>query len=385
MLKLPSNSDVSSGKSGATSLWTQDFDWPFGAPPPTHDFLASQGLDPDNMQLLGLNECPLPPEPAVIEAVTRSAHLLNRYPDNVLTPLVEAVARQTGTDADLQVWGSGAGELIHRAVAIAAGADLHIVSPSPTFWGYERIFALFRADVTRTPLLPDCRMDMDAILAAITPRTGIVTFATPGNPSGISLSSEEIEEIARKTPDNVLLMVDEVYHEFCAFEGGPDALDILRRCRSAPWVILRSFSKAYRLAGARVGYGLASDAATARRLREHSLNFTVSSPGFAASLASYEDRQSLSAYLAFNRDQKPAIYEKLRQAGAIPLESHANFISARLPVAAAQVLPRLRESGIICAGWNHPDFPDMIRIGIGSPHANDAAADMLNKVLAALT
>lgn len=377
---MPDSTDKTNPESsdpGGKPVWTEPFDWPFGTPPPTRDYLSSQGLDPDHMHLLGLNEAPLPPGATVQEAVARAAHVLNRYPDNVLTPLVEAVAKRTGTAAGLQIWGSGAGELIHRAVAIAARERLHIVSPSPTFWGYERIYALFDADVTRTPLQPDGRMDVAAFLAAITPRTGLVTFVTPGNPSGTSLSEEEIETIARRTPDNALLMVDEVYHEFSAFEGGPDALDILRRTRRAPWVVLRSFSKAYRLAGARVGYGLASDQATARRLREHSLNFTVSSLGFAAALAAYEDRQALSAYLAFNRDRKPDIYAQLRQAGAAPLESSANFISARLPVPAAGVLARLREAGIICAGWNHGDFPDMIRIGIGHPESNAAVASVL--------
>ena len=166
-------------------IWTADFDWPFGNPPPTRDYLASQGLDPDAMHLLGLNEAPLAPPASVQEAVAAAAQYLNRYPDNVHSGLVHAVAKRCLTAPDLQVWGSGAGELIYRAVAIAARQGLHIVSPSPTFWGYERVYALCNADVTRTRLHSDGRLDVDSLLGAITERTGIVTFATPGNPSGV--------------------------------------------------------------------------------------------------------------------------------------------------------------------------------------------------------
>ena len=176
-------------------------------------------------------------------------------------------------------------------------------------------------------------------------------------------------------------MVDEVYHEFCAFDGGPDALEILRRSRQAPWIVLRSFSKAYRLAGARVGYGLASDPATARRVREHSLNFTVSSTGFAAAYAAYEDRQALTAYLAMNRAETTALSAALAKSGAAPLPSSANFVSARLPTSAADVLPRLRAAGIVCAGWNHADFTDMIRVGVGVSEATAACAAVLKGAL----
>lgn len=345
-------------------MWNTDFDWPFKTPP-TRDFLRSQGAAVDDWHLLALNECPLPPPESTQQYLADILPQLNRYPDNIRQELVQAVADKTGTGAELQIWGNGASDLINRAISIATQHQLEIVSPSPTFWGYERAYRLQQATVTRTTLDAQGDIDVDALLGAITPQTGIVTFATPGNPSGISLSAAAIEQIARETPDDVLLLIDEVYHEFCVHEGGPDALEIVRRVRTAPWVVLRSFSKAYRLAGARVGYGLASDVFTAKRLREHCLNFNISTLNYAAALASYRDETALQDYLAHNQTEKVFLSEQLLALGLKPMPSAANFVSVELPVAAAEVLATLREQKVACASWNHADYPRFIRIGLG--------------------
>ena len=134
-----------------------------------------------------------------------------------------------------------------------------------------------------------------------------MTFATPANPSGLSVPADQIAEIARAVPTNILLLVNEVYHEFAAFDGEPDLLDILRRERTAPWLVLRSFSKAYRLAGARVGYGLASDENTAHRVQEHAVNFATPSLGFAAPLAVWRDQESLAETLDLNQRERDAL------------------------------------------------------------------------------
>ena len=354
------------------SFWRDDFHWPFGTPP-TCDHLAANGLAPDELHLLALNESPLAPLAGVADALAQSAASLNRYPDNYFWPLVAAVEERTGIGADRQLWGNGAGELINRAVGTATRAGLSIVSPSPTFWGYERVYAIQCAKVTRTPLTRTGAVDIDALIKAIAPDTGIVTFATPGNPGGASLSREEIIHVARATPEHVLLLVDEVYQEFCVHEGGPDALEILKQHRAAPWLVLRSFSKAFRLAGARVGYGLASDGATARRVREHSLNFTVAASSFSAAHAAYCDTAALKETLEFNAERRAQLAAGLQQLGLEVFPSQANFVSARLPGPAAPAIAALRGQGIMCAGWNHPDFTDCIRISMG-PAASMSAA-----------
>lgn len=360
-------------------MWNTDFEWPFKTPP-TREFLRSQGLDVDNWHLLALNESPFAPSDKTAEYIAKVIPYLNRYPDNLEHELVAEVEQHTGIAAEQQIWGNGAGDLINRAVSIATQHQLNIVSPSPTFWGYERTYRLQQAEVTRTPLDQGGGIDVDALLAAINPQTGIVTFATPGNPSGVSLSAEAIETIARVTPDDALLIIDEVYHEFCVYEGGPDALDIVRRVRKAPWVVLRSFSKAYQLAGARVGYGLASDALTAKRLREHCLNFNISSLNYAAALAAWRDRDALATYLEHNRVEKAFLGAELGKLGLRVLPSTANFIAVEMPVAAVKVLAALREKKIACAPWNHGDFERFIRVGLGKRGDSEAVVNELKSI-----
>lgn len=377
---------ISASISGSVpSLWTADFEWPFGNPPPTRDHLQSQGLNPDTLHLLGLNEAPQPPSGAMADILAAATQYLNRYPDNIDHRLSEALARRSGVSLDRQIWGNGAGELINRAVAVATQAGLNIVSPSPTFWGYERVYALHRAQVRRTGLLPDGGLDVEELLGAIDANTGIVTFATPGNPSGKSLSEAEIIHIARQTPADSLLMVDEVYHEFCAHEGGPDALAILQKERKSPWLVLRSFSKAYRLAGARVGYGFASDPATARKIREHSLNFTVSSLGFAAAYCAFEAVDALKSYLTENARIKSLLTGQLEELGLKTFHSSSNFVSVQMPKPANDVIKQLRANSIICAGWNHEDFPKAIRIGVSDEKGVVAVKDALDKIIGPAT
>ena len=361
-------------------MWNTDFDWPFKTPP-TRDFLRSQGMDVDDWHLLALNESPFSPSDKTAETIAKVIPYLNRYPDNLEQSLVQAVEQKTQVPVERQVWGNGAGDLINRAVAIASQHQLNIVSPSPTFWGYERTYRLQQAEVTRTPLDVNGSIDVDALLAAINAQTGIVTFATPGNPSGVSLSADAIETIARQTPDDVLLMIDEVYHEFCVHEGGPDALEIMQRVRKAPWVVLRSFSKAYQLAGARVGYGLASDPITAKRLREHCLNFNISSLNYAAALAAWCDLGTLEGYLEHNRTEKAYLDAALSDLGLRTLPSAANFIAVEMPVPAVEVLAALRKKRIACAPWNHADFANFIRIGVGRRESSDAVIAGLVQVL----
>jgi histidinol-phosphate aminotransferase len=361
-------------------LWTLPADWPFRAPP-TYGRLTALGLNPGELALLGLNESPEPPGPAVAKAAERAVALLNRYPDNIDAVMSEAVSRRLGVPSDRLVWGAGAGDLIFRSIWIAAKGGASIVAPNPTFWGYERVYRLTGAKARRVPLRPDGGTDIAGIIDAISSDTGIVSFATPGNPSGALVSAEEIEEVAAATPSDALLLVDEVYHEF-APEGSPDIVDILQERRSGPWLVLRSFSKAYRMAGGRIGFGIASDAELAKYLQEHALNFMVSSLGFAVALAAWEDKETLRATVENNRTERAALQDDLRAMGLSPLPSAANFVSVPLPKLTAAVLPELMKRGIACGQWSHADFPNHLRVGVGTAADRGRFISALKAVLA---
>lgn len=356
--------------------WCDDIPWSFKSPP-TYETLAASDRLTTQTTLLHLNESPLAPSSVVAAAASDAVGTLNRYPDNHYHRLTEAIALDTGIEPSRQAWGAGASDLIYRCVALTTREGGHIVSPSPTFWGYERVFALAAANVSRVPLADDGQLDVDAMIAAITPATTLVTFTTPANPSGMAISRNNFDKLVAAIPAGALFLVDEVYFEFARHDGEFDMLEALHNQCSAPWLVLRSFSKAWRLAGARVGYGLASSPMIADRVQNHAVNFAVSSLTFEVAYASYCNSEAMHDYLQFNQTQRNAMIQRLLEAGLRVLPSSANFISVELPVQAAQINPQLVARDIYCGQWHHESFANYLRVGVGT----EAEVDRMTRTL----
>ena len=203
------------------------------------------------------------------------------------------------------------------------------------------------------------------MIDAIAPNTGVMTFSTPANPSGLAVPEADIIKFATDTPDHILLLVDEVYVEYAAFDGATDMVALLRKYRpNGKWLILRSFSKAYAMAGARIGYGLASDQDLAARLENDTINFTVSSLAFAAALPAYLDNQRLTKILSENKQQRVKFEADLQSLGLEYLQPSANFISVKMPREASYYIEKLFNNKIVCAGWNDPNFPNYLRVAL---------------------
>ncbi len=333
--------------------------------PPTIEYTARYHDKADEFTYLALNENPNGPSEAIKHDISRAVETINRYPDNHHTQLSHSVAKQTKVNPHEQVWGAGASDLIQRVVTSNHREGLNIISPAPTFWGYERVYNIINADVSRIMLRDDGHTDVDAMLAAIKPNTGVMTFSTPANPSGLAVPEADIIQFASKTPDHILLLVDEVYVEYATFDGQADMVALLRKHRpNGKWLILRSFSKAYAMAGARIGYGLASDQALAARLENDAINFTVSSLAFAAAMSAFNDTQRLTKILAENKVQRKKFEQNLTDLGLNYLQSSANFISIKMPHEASHYIEKLFDSKIVCAGWNDINFPNYMRVAL---------------------
>lgn len=333
--------------------------------PPTVEYTSRYYQHADEFTYLGLNENPNGPTNEMKHDIMAAAEQINRYPDNHYSGLSHAVAAKTNVSPHEQIWGAGASDLIQRVVTTNFRAGLNIISPAPTFWGYERVYSIIKADVTRVQLLKDGHTDVDAMLAAIAPNTGVMTFTTPANPSGLAVPEADIIKFATQTPDHILLLVDEVYSEYARFDGAADMVKLMREHRpNGKWLILRSFSKAYAMAGARIGYGLASDKNLAAQLENDAINFTVSSLAFAAALPAYLDDQRLTKIMAENKIQRTKIEANLKELGLKYLKSSANFISIVMPKEASFYIEKLFDKKIVCAGWNVPEFPNYLRVSL---------------------
>jgi len=237
------------------------------------------------------------------------------------------------------------------------------------------------AETRLVRVLEDGRNDVDGLLRAIDRTTRLVFACTPNNPSGAPLGAEEIRALAKGVPDDILLVVDEAYYEFDAAEGGTGALEELTR-RRGPWISTRTLSKAYAIAGMRVGYGLAGSQAVADGLMRVKLNFNLSRLAVAAASAALADE-------AYSHDcLVKVIAERRRPAAAIEglgfgtLPSRANFVSFDYRANAVPAMAAMAADGIFVREWRDPGFETFIRITVGLPEENNRALHALEKAMA---
>jgi len=349
--------------------------------PLTNDYIVDNEAQFDEMNLLHLNEAFDSPEALVKNEVEASLSSLNRYPDIKRGPLSRAVAKNTGVEPDCQAWGAGASDLLYRAFNAVSNVGKNAVAPTPTFWGYERIYGLTKVDIRRVQTAADYQIYAKDVLAAMDENTGLVSIVTPGSPTGISMREEDIIELAKKIPEDVLFLIDEVYFEFAQNEM--DVIALLREHRVGHWAVLRSFSKAYALASARIGYALCSSVDVTHRLIESGLNFPVSSLSFSAAYAVYTDETFLSNMIKTVSERRLWLSQQLTALGLAPIPSDTNFVSVSLPMPATESLPALKEAGVLCSPWNHPAYPNHIRITVGTEKANAQLINALTALLSA--
>lgn len=272
---------------------------------------------------LSSNENPYPPLPGVLEAVARAAASVNRYPDPASTALVTAVAALHGVAPEEVVVGAGSAAVLTQLVQAAAGPGDEVVFAWRSFESYPITTAVAGATAVPVPLGPGGRHDLEAMAAAVTGRTRAVMVCTPNNPTGTAVGAEELERFLDAVPGDVMVVVDEAYAEFVrdpAAASGPAA-----RSGRPNVVVLRSFSKAYGLAGLRVGYALAHPGVVAGA-RTTAVPFGVSSLAQAAALASLAARDQLLERVQSLVDERDRVEAALAAQGWRLPASEANFV-----------------------------------------------------------
>ncbi|MCZ0736318.1 pyridoxal phosphate-dependent aminotransferase [Phreatobacter sp. AB_2022a] len=329
---------------------------------------------------LHLNEAPFPPAPAVIAAMQQAAAGLNRYPDHDGAELIAELARRTGAPAETIVIGSGSNELLYASADIALDPGDEAVAPVPGFPTYAKTISLRGATHVGAPVRADGVVDVAATLAAVTDRTRLVFVATPHNPTGGLMGAGEIEHLVRALPDHLLLHFDEAYYEFGRHAGAAESLPLIAR-RRGPWIVTRSFSKAYGLAGARVGYGITSDRALADAYRKIRVNFSVNAVALAAARTALGETDHLARLLDHTAAERQRLSRGLAELGLKPLPSAANFVSVLTP-APARLAAALAERNVFVLPFPWPGTEGALRITIGSQADTDAVLNGLRDALA---
>ncbi|MEO8855361.1 MAG: histidinol-phosphate transaminase [Burkholderiaceae bacterium] len=331
--------------------------------------------------LLHLNECPFPPSPKVVEAICRAASGVNRYGDPRPDDLAATLAARTGITPGNIVIGNGSDEILGLVSLMALRAGDSAVMPTPSFPRYRLGAKMMGADARLVRNLADGRNDVAGILRAIDASTKVVYACTPNNPSGAPLAAEELEALAQDVPQDVLLVMDEAYYEFDAAQGGTGALEALAQ-RRGPWLSTRTLSKAYALAGMRIGYGLASSAALADGLVRVKLNFNLSSLSVIAAQAALADEAYAQACIRKTIAERNRVAEKIEDMGYATMPSRANFVSFDSRTHAAPLITRMAEQAVFVREWRDPGFETYVRMTIGLPEENDRTLQVLAEAMA---
>lgn len=291
---------------------------------------------------LHLNEIPFAPSTHVIKEIQELSATSNRYPEWDGMSLRSALGRHYGFDTSwITVAGTGSIGLIQQAM-IAAGAG-EIAYCWPTFEAFD-----VAAKALRMPIkyvgLKEYACDLDALAEAIGPRTSMVIVCTPNAPTGGVVTQKAFDSFMERVPDHVLVVLDEAYGEFV---DHPDAVDGLAAPKKyANLLLTRTFSKAYGLAGIRVGYGIAQPE-LAERVRSAGLPFPVPAPFQAAAIKALEDQDKLRETISRISSERARLAAELRKEGAEVVEGFGNYVWLPLERAAEKVVQLLKQEGVL--------------------------------------
>ena len=328
---------------------------------------------------LASNENCLGPSPKALEAVRKNIDKANRYPDASSFYLKKRMARFLGMKEENLIFGNGSDEVIVLAAKAFAGDGDEVVIAKPSFLIYEIAAQVQNAFIRHVPLTKGLRYDLGAMKAAITDKTRIVFIANPDNPTGTYVTRKELDSFFDGLPEGIIVFLDEAYFEFatCAFKDYPNGLDYLNR----PGVIVaRSFSKAYGLAGLRVGYGI-SDPEIINYMERVREPFNVNILAQAAALAALDDKAFLAKTLAHVEREKKFLYSEFRRMGLKYVESATNFILVDAGEETKAVFNKLLKEGVIVRDMKAWGLDTFIRVTVGTRPENLKFVKALEKVL----
>jgi histidinol-phosphate aminotransferase len=318
---------------------------------------------------LASNESPFGPTPRVVEAIARAAGDANRYPDPTSSALVERLAEHVGVPAPMIALGTGSVALCTQLATAAAGPGDEIVFAWRSFEAYPIVTGAAGATAVPVPLLPDARHDLPAMAAAVGPATRLVFLCSPNNPTGPVLRHDEVVAFLDAVPQDLLVVLDEAYWEYVTDPARADGVALARQRRNV--IALRTFSKAFGLAGLRVGYGV-GDPALVARLRLVALPFGVSRLAEAAAVAALDDAPAALANVAATIAERERVVAALAEAGWSVPQAQGNFVWLPLGSDSEAFADACR-----AAGFTVRAFPgDGVRVSIGEPEANRRFVDL---------
>lgn len=318
---------------------------------------------------LSSNENPYPPLPGVVEAANAAVAVMNRYPDMGNAALYDALSARLGVPTERLAAATGSVALIYQLLAAYCDPGDEVVYAWRSFEAYPIAVTTAGATSVQVPVTADGRHDLPAMAAAVTDRTKVLIVCTPNNPTGPAVTRTELDALLAAVPPHVVVVVDEAYVEFVRMGDAVDSLDVQRSHPNV--VVFRTFSKAYGLAGFRVGYAIA-EPEVAAALRAVSLPFGVSAVAQAAAVASLTAEPQLLERVEALVAERTRVVAGLREVGWEVPEPQGNFVWFALGDRTADFAAAAEQAGIVV----RPFAGEGVRASIGETEANDRLVEV---------
>lgn len=318
---------------------------------------------------LSSNENPHPPLPGVVETALAAVERMNRYPDMGNTELYDALARRLDVPVGDLAVATGSVALIYQLLQAFCDPDDEVVYAWRSFEAYPIAVSAAAATSVQVPVTAAGEHDLKAMAAAVTDRTKVAIVCTPNNPTGPAVSQSALLEFLAAVPPHVLVVVDEAYVEFVRMDDPADGLALQGRFPNV--VVTRTFSKAYGLAGLRVGYAVAS-APVAEALRAVSLPFGVSAVAQAAAVASLAAEDALLERVGTIVDERARVLAGVRDAGWPVPDAQGNFVWFPAGARTLELAEAAQELGVTI----RPFAGDGARVSVGETEANDRVIEL---------
>lgn len=346
---------------------------PYQGGKPIEELAREKGIS--DIVKLASNENPFGPSPRAVEAARVALSECHRYPDGAGFRLRTAIAEYHGVDLEQVVHGNGSNEIIELIVRTFMTPEHHIVFGRPAFSMYPVVATAHNVEFSAVTTDGDLVHDLDAMLAAIRSNTKVVLIDNPNNPTGTYVPQAKLEAFLRQVPREVIVVLDEAYFEFCTAADYPDGLELMGL--HPRLLVLRTFSKAYGLAGFRAGYGI-GPADLVKYLHRLRAPFNVSLISQEAAIAALGDRSHLELTVTTNAEERARLEAALTEFTVRVYPSQANFVLADFGRPGLEIYEQLLNLGVIVRPI--PGLETCLRISVGRPAENRRLIDSLRKL-----
>ncbi len=326
---------------------------------------------------LASNENPLGPSPAALDVYHHLSTDLALYPDGAAFDLKQALAQHLQVPIDTITLGNGSDNVLALAVQVFAAPGSEVLLSETGFITFTLIAKAHQAKVTYATEQA-WTADVKALLAAVNDNTSVIMIANPNNPTGTWIDNDALNQLLTKVPTNIIVVIDEAYYEYMDDPNYPNTIALQQQYPNL--IITRTFSKAYGLAGLRIGYAIADPKIT-DLLNRVRLPFNVNSTGQAAALAAISDQQHVAASVVLNKRQRSILTESLEKLGLAVIPSATNFVMVDLKQAAQPIYESLLRHGIIVRPLGPYQLPNHLRITIGLAEHNQRLLQTLAELI----